>query len=271
MAAVPHAISLRHAILPVLGTVDSRCCTGGSDPPCSWFASSLSQAGSASLQGQVEGEDDSNVVVLLDNEEALDFVDFNPTINDDNMWDAGEVINAFLEKHFNQVITSEEREAIMNDFPKPSCQALVTPKLDEDMKKQIKKAGKDPDFGAERSLFKLHLQLLDMAGPLTCLWAELSNKGTQVKPQEAILLIQRVLVLLGSASHSITKERRKVAWSRINPLTVSLLQEDAEEKKKESTLFGGGFLERAAKRLEEEKALVKVTGAKPGGNPPPKR
>ena len=109
-----------------------------------------------------------------------------------------------------------------------------------------------------------------MAGPLTCLWAELSNKETQVKPQEAILLIQRVLVLLGSASHSITKERRKVVWSRINPSTVSLLQEDAEENKKKSTLFGGGFLDRAAKRLEEEKALVKVTGAKPGGNPPPK-
>ena len=51
---------------------------------------------------------------------------------------------------------------------------------------------------------------------------------------------------------------------------MSLLQEDAKEYK-ESTLFGGGFLERAAKRLEEEKALVKVTGAKPGGNPPPKR
>ena len=126
----------------------------------------------------------------MDNEEALDFADFDPTINNDNTWDAGEMINVFLEKHFNRVITPEEREVIMNDFPKPSCQALVAPKLDEHMKKQIKKPGKDPHFGAERSLFKLQLQLLDMAGPLTCLWAELSSKETQVKPQEAILLIQ---------------------------------------------------------------------------------
>ena len=141
MAAVPHAISLCHAILPVLGTVDSRWCTNGSDPPCSWFHRFAGPAWFPSLQGQVEGEDNSNVVDLLDDEEALDFANFDPTINDDNMWDAGEVINAFLEKHFNRVITPEEREAIMNDFPKPSCQALVAPKLDKDMKKQIKKVG----------------------------------------------------------------------------------------------------------------------------------
>ena len=36
-------------------------------------------------------------------------------------------------------------------------------------------------------------------------------------------------------------------------------------------MFCGGFLERAAKRLEEEKALAKVTRARHGGGPPPKR
>ena len=35
-------------------------------------------------------------------------------------------------------------------------------------------------------------------------------------------------------------------------------------------MFEGGLLEQAAKRLEEEKALVKVKGARPGGNQPPK-
>jgi len=61
------------------------------------------------------------------------------------------------------------------------------------------------------------------------------------------------------------QERRKVAWSRVNPTTVSFLPED-EEEGKEMTLFGGGFLERASKRIEEEKMLAKVTGSKP---PPP--
>jgi len=103
-----------------------------------------------------------------------------------------------------------------------------------------------------------------MAGPLICLWADLTSKDVQVKPQEIILFVQRVLVLLGSASHS---ERRKVTWSRVNPSIVDLLPEDGEEEK-ESTLLGGGFLERASKRMEDEKTLAKVTESKP---PPQKR
>ena len=127
--------------------------------------------------------------------------------------------------------------------------------------------GKDALFGQERSLFKLHDQLLDMAGPLTCLWADMANKEAKVNPQEVILLVQRVLVFLGSAAYSVKQERMKVAWLKINPSTLSLLQEDSEEDKEENTLFGSGFLERAAKWMEEEKALAKVTGTRPRGNP----
>lgn len=104
------------------------------------------------------------------------------TVSDDNTWDAGEVITAFLKKHFGWMIMAEERLAIMKNFPKLSCQVLRTLKLVEDMRKQIKKADKDPLLGAERSLFKLHEQLLDMVGQLTCLWADLSNKRVEVKP-----------------------------------------------------------------------------------------
>ena len=169
-------------------------------------------------------------------------------------------------------MTAAEREAIMRDFPKPDCQALQTPRLDEEMKKQIKKAGKDPHFGAERYLYRIQDQLMDVAGPLTCLWADLMDKEAVVSPQEIIRLVQRVLVLLGSASHSITQERRKVAWSHVNPATMSAISDDVvDDKRSESTLFGGGFLERAAKHLEDEKALAKVTGAKSGGGPPQKR
>ena len=225
-------------------------------------ASSQGQPGSSSTQGQVEDD----VLELLDDEEAREFTDFNPTVNNDNDWDAGEVINAFLKKHFGKAVTADERQAIMKDFPKPSCRVLRTPKLNENMKRQIKKVGKDPLFGQERSLFKLHNQLLDMAGPLTCLWAYMANKEAKVNPHGVILLVQRVLVLFGSATYSVKQERMKVAWLRINPSTLSLLQEDTEEDK-ENTLFGSSFLERAAKRMEEEKALAKVTGTRPGGNP----
>lgn len=64
-------------------------------------------------------------------------------------------------------------------------------------------------------------------------------------------------MLLGSASYSITVERRKIAWSRINPKLKSLATEDYNGR--EANLFGSGFLEKASKRLEVEKTLAKVS------------
>ena len=43
----------------------------------------------------------------------------------------------------------------------------------------LKKKGKSPLFGAEKSLYKIQDQLLGVAGPLTCLWADLLNKKGQ--------------------------------------------------------------------------------------------
>jgi len=96
------------------------------------------------------------------------------------------------------------------------------------------------------------------------------NRNATVKQEDVLLLLQRVLVLLGGASHSITQERRRIAWGRVNPANV--LPDDQEEsKEKEVTLFGGGFLEKATKRIEKAKELEKVTGSKRGGAPPQKR
>ena len=69
-------------------------------------------------------------------------------------------------------------------------------------------------------------------------------------------------MLLGGVSHSITQERRRIAWGCVNP--ANTLPEDQKEgKEKEVTLFGGGFLERATKRIEKAKELEKVTGSRP--------
>jgi len=120
----------------------------------------------------------------------------------------------------------------------------------------LKKKGKDPHFGAEKSLFKLEEQLLDVAGPLTCLWADLLNKEANVTLEDTLLLIQRAIVFFGSASHSITLERRKITCSQIKPKLKSL----ASEEYGENQIFGPGFLDKASKRLEVEKTL----GVKPG-------
>ena len=143
----------------------------------------------------------------------------------------------------------------MKDFPRPNSKALITPKLDEQVRDQLKKKGKSPHFGAEKSLYKVQDQLLSVASPLTCLWADLLNKDAKVRWEDTLLLIQRALVLLGNASHSITMERRKIAWSRINPKWKSLASENYEGN--ESNLFGPGFLEKASKCLEVEKLFLR--------------
>ena len=75
--------------------------------------------------------------------------------------------------------------------------------------------------------------------------------------EDILLLTQRALVLLGSASHAISLKRRKVAWARINPKLKSLAVEDYG--KRQGNLFGLRFLEKASKKLELDKTIAKVT------------
>ena len=201
--------------------------------------------------------EDEDFVDLLDEEEALELVEFDPKVDAKDTWPPPKSMKTFLEKHFNKSLSEEEREAILKDFPKPDTKAVSTPKLDEQVKEQLKKRGKDPHFGAEKSLFKIQEQLLETTGPLTCLWADLLNKEAKISHEDTLLLIQRALVLLGNASHAITLERRKVAWSRINPKLKSLATEEYQER--DANLFGPGFLEKASKRMEVDKTLEKVT------------
>lgn len=159
----------------------------------------------------------------------------------------------FLEKYFNQSSTEEEQKAILADFPIPEYDTLQASKLDLEMKDQLRKKGRNPQFGVERSLYRVQEQLLEVTGPLTCLWADLLHSDTMPTKEQTILLLQRALVLVGSTYNFINVERRKTACSRINPSLKSLADEKFEGK-----LFGPGFLERASKKMEAEKATSKV-------------
>ena len=61
---------------------------------------------------------------------------------------------------------------------------------------------------------KLQGQVLDLAGPLTCLWADLLKADAKVKREDVLLLVQWILVLLGSLANLITQERRQILWLR---------------------------------------------------------
>jgi len=207
-----------------------------------------------------EKEESSDELVLHEpDQDSL----FDPSIESTGTWDPPDLMNTFLEKYFNRSWDAEEREAIAQDYPKPNCPALEVPKLDDDVKQQLKQKGKDPYFGAERTMFDLQEQILEIAGPLTYLWSHLLNPEEELDADQMKLVIQRALVILGSALHSISLERRKIAWARINPELKPLALEDYKDRK--DKLFGPGFLEKASKKLETDKALAKV--AAPPLNP----
>ena len=136
-------------------------------------------------------EHDEDVVDLLDEAEALELVEFDPKVDPKDTWRAPQVIATFLERHVNRSLSTEEHEAIMKDFAQPNCDAVVTPKMDEEVKEQLKQKGKDAFFGSEKTLYRVQEQLLDTAGPPTCLWADLLNKDAMVSKEDIVMLVQR--------------------------------------------------------------------------------
>ena len=79
-----------------------------------------------------------DVINLLEDSEALEFMEFDPTVEMLTTWCATNVMLSFLKKHFNHCLTDDEKAAILTDFPKPNATILQVPKLDEDVKEQFK-------------------------------------------------------------------------------------------------------------------------------------
>jgi len=52
--------------------------------------------------------DNEDVLELLEEGESLELVEYDPMVESDKMWEAGEVINTFLAKYFTKVIDEEE-------------------------------------------------------------------------------------------------------------------------------------------------------------------
>ena len=200
-------------------------------------------------------------VTVHDDDSRTMFAEFDPEIEEATTWDPPMQMSAYLEKHFNRSLKEDEVDAILADYPMPNCPAIEVPRLDEEVGKQIRSKGKDPHFGQEKTLFNIQEEFLKVGGPLTCLWADMINPEVTADKEKIALLVQRALVLLGSASHSITLERRKIAWARINPSLKSLATEQYDNRK--NNLFGPDFLEKASKKIESDKALAKVTSPMP--------
>ena len=102
---------------------------------------------------------------LLNESEAREFEDFDPSVEPEGTWEPSAAMKSFLGHHFNCVLTECEKDAIMTEFPKPNCSVLQVPQLNDLVQEQLRKKGKDPYFGTKRTLYNVQEQLLDVSGP----------------------------------------------------------------------------------------------------------
>ena len=184
------------------------------------------QPGSSCTQGQeAEGENnEEDILYLLDDAEALELVQYDPSVQDKTAWETNETINTFLEKIFLHPLVLAEHNGVKNDCIKP---VLSVPKLDEEIKEQIKKTG---HFGLKKFLVEFQEQLLEIAGPLTCLWMDLLDQNPTLMQEDILLRLKRVLILFGGASYTNPQERHWRASGSVN-LANTQLPEDAGRNK----------------------------------------
>ena len=72
------------------------------------------------------------------------------------------------------------------------------------------------------------------------------RKEDSLSAEDVLLTVQRALVLLGSASHAISLERRRIAWARLNPKLKALTTESYERRE---TVFSPEFTSQKAQIL----------------------
>ena len=82
-------------------------------------ASSLHVAGPSEqpILAPIDDQPIEDVINLLDNNEALELVEYDPSVSAPAMWTTSEVMISFLEKHFNCCVDDSERDKILTDLP----------------------------------------------------------------------------------------------------------------------------------------------------------
>ena len=58
------------------------------------------------------GKDNKDVVDLLDDDEALEFMEFNPTVEASTTWTPSETTVNFLEKNFNRCLPDRDPQRL---------------------------------------------------------------------------------------------------------------------------------------------------------------
>ena len=161
-----------------------------------------------------------------------------------------------------------ERKTLVKTYPRPNVDAVYTPAMDEYLKPFIHGIA-TPDKPHK----DLQDSVLDVFGPLCTAYENLLSMESTMTSDGVVELdatgvrsfqecLKHALLLTGDVVARISTNRRELVLKKINPLMVSLAQEEFSDTNR--NLFGSGFEQRLKTRSETAETIGKASRA---GNP----
>ena len=98
---------------------------------------------------------------------------------------------------------------------------------------------------------------LDMVTPLVALLE--TAEGGELKSEDTVAAVQSALYFLGNAHQHMNQERHKKVLMNLNPALKSMANDEKIFKATAPMLFGDEFAAKATDRVEQLKAITKVT------------
>ena len=144
----------------------------------------------------------------------------------------------------------------------PAVGSTKCPKLDNTIKQQIPKDGKDADC----ALSKLQALLLDAVGPLANLLEQ--QQAGRLTTKAAAEATTQALRFLGNAHANISVEWRKRVATHLNKDLRPLIEEPESFVAAAPLLFGKEFERTAKEHIESLKSLRKLNGSSGGPSRP---
>ena len=183
-------------------------------------------------------------------------------VSPNSRWEASDNLAQFLGTAVKR-LTKFERRSLVKAYPRPDVDVAYTPNMDEYLKPFIQGI-----TAPDKPLKEMQDSVLDVLGPLCTVYENLLSMDSAVATDGVVQLdapsvhnfsecIKHALLLLGDVAARISTNRRELVLAKINPLMVSLAQEEFSDTKRE--LFGSSFEQRLKTRSETAETISKAT------------
>ena len=182
-------------------------------------------------------------------------------ISPNSRWEASEELTEFLGTSAKRLSRFECR-SLVKFYPRPNVDSVYTPALDEYLKPFIQGVS-----APDKPLKELQDNILDIFGPLSTAYENLiamlhtigSDAFIQLDKESIsafLTCVKHTMFLVGDVSSRVATNRRELVLKKINPLLLSLANEDFTDTNKQ--LFGPGFEQRLKARSETADTIGKA-------------